>query len=51
MSDRADCKWCKFSYKAVKPGREYLYHDEAVCELKWLRKRVDQLEARITHES
>lgn len=43
--NKLDCKWCGFSYKGIKQGREYLYHDEATCELNWLRKRIDQLEA------
>ena len=47
MSNRQDCRWCKFSYADIKQGREYLYHDEATCELNWLRNRVDQLEAHI----
>ena len=44
MSNKQDCKWCGFSYEIIKQGREYLYHDEAICEFKWLRNRIDQLE-------
>jgi hypothetical protein len=47
MSSRQDCKWCGFSYADIKQGREYLHHDEATCELKWLRDRIDQLEAHL----
>lgn len=47
MSNRKDCKWCGLSYADIKQGREYLHHDEATCELKWLRNRVDQLEAHL----
>lgn len=47
MSDRKDCKWCGFSYTAVKQGREYLYHDEATCEFKSLKKELAALQERI----
>lgn len=44
MSNRPDCKFCGFSYTEIKQGREYLYHDEASCELKFLKKQIDMLE-------
>jgi hypothetical protein len=51
MSKRPNCKWCEFSYVNIKQGREYLYHDEAICELRWLRNRIDELEAHLDARS
>lgn len=51
MSDRRDCPFCGFSYTAIKPGREYLYHDEITCEVTKMRARIEELEALIDARS
>ncbi len=43
MSNKANCHWCDFSYTSVKQGREYLAHNEFICECDWAQTILHKL--------